>query len=224
LYICNELKNQKVMSTIIATNEGGGERQRQLVPAGNHIARCYKMVHIGTVTENVLGEDKTMNKVRLEFELPLEKAVFSEEKGEEPFSIGQDFTLSMHEKATLRKTLEAWRGKPFTEAEAKSFDITKLLGQPCMVNVVHGKTKAGKDFAKIAGITPVPKGFNVPEQVNKTFVFGYSPFEQTKFEQLPKWLQEKVMSSQEWAKREDVGVSGSQVSSAPIGDDDDLPF
>ena len=48
---------------ITATNEGGGNYTP--VPAGIYAARCYSMVHIRTVTENIMGEDKTLNKVRI---------------------------------------------------------------------------------------------------------------------------------------------------------------
>ena len=47
--------------------------QRELIPAGTHIARCYSMIHIGTVEWEYLGEQKNTDKVRLTFELPFEK-------------------------------------------------------------------------------------------------------------------------------------------------------
>jgi hypothetical protein len=46
--------------------------------------------------------------------------------------ISKEFTLSMHEKSTLRQFLESWRGKAFTEKEALSFDVTALIGKPCL--------------------------------------------------------------------------------------------
>lgn len=41
---------------INATSTGGAPRE--LIPQGNYIARCYKMIEIGTVDEIILGEKK----------------------------------------------------------------------------------------------------------------------------------------------------------------------
>src|SRR3954469_527949 len=121
----------------MAINATSNGTKRELIPAGNYIARCYQMIHIGTVTEFILGEQKTMNKVRIGWELPTETRVFSQEKGDQPLVISKEFTLSMHEKSTLRKTLASWRGKDFNEEQAKSFDVTTLIGAPCMLNIIH---------------------------------------------------------------------------------------
>lgn len=194
------------------------------IPAGNHIARCYSMIHIGTILENVMGTDKLLNKVRIGFELPLETKVFNEEKGEQPYSIGKDFTLSMHEKSTLRKMLESWRGKRFSDDQAKSFDITALLGVPCMVNVIHKQSKTSdRVYAEISSITPVPKGMAIPDQVNKTFEFTYTPFDKEKFDSLPDWIKNKCMASIEYTQV----MSPSHQSALPDNHDadvDDLPF
>ena len=84
---------------ILATNNG---TQRELIPAANYVDRCYQMIEIGTVTENILGETKTLKKVRIGWELPSEMKVFNEEKGEQPCVISKEFTLARHEKSGLR--------------------------------------------------------------------------------------------------------------------------
>src|ERR1700748_3863007 len=125
---------------------------RELIPADNYIARCYQMIEIGTVTELYMGEPKQMVKVRIGFELPTLTKVFKEENGEQPFVFSAEYTLSMTEKANLRKLLTSWRGTPFTEEEAKAFDITKLIGAPCFLNIIHkaSKSDATKVYEQIA--------------------------------------------------------------------------
>src|SRR3990167_9222440 len=76
------IKPKQTMS-ITAKNES---KPIELAPAGNHIARCYSMVHIGTIKETIRGEVKELNKVRISWELPTEKKIFNSDKGEEPFS------------------------------------------------------------------------------------------------------------------------------------------
>jgi len=205
---------------ITATSQGGGHYEP--VPEGNYIARCYQMIHIGTVMDTFQGENKLTNKVRVTWELPTECKSFKDGEPERPYSIGKDFTLSLNEKATLRKFLESWRGKAFSEAEARSFDVTKLIGAPCMLNVIHKTSKTGKLYAEIAGVAKMPKGIECPDQVNETFVFHYEPFEQWRFDTLPDWMKDKVRSSLEYQ----AAVNPSHTVAAPSVEsaDDDLPF
>jgi hypothetical protein len=52
---------------INATNSGV---KKDPIASGNYAARCYQMIHIGTVSELILGEKKILNKVRIGWELP----------------------------------------------------------------------------------------------------------------------------------------------------------
>jgi len=217
--------------SITAKNNGNNF---ELTPAGNHIARCYSMVEIGTVKEEFKGEVKNLHKVRITWELPLELRTFNPDKGEQPFSISKEYTLSMHEKAVLRKDLSSWRGKPFSEDEAKAFDITKLLGIPCMLNVVHiVSSKSGNAYANVAAITPMPKGTQCPPQINDNFEFNYSDFEDTKFQSLPEYLRKKMEVTPEYlfAKGLKPADNGSAFGKQSVteaftngSDTDDLPF
>lgn len=183
---------------INATNNGG---TRELIPAGNYAARCYQMLEIGTVTEFVLGKQVIAKKVRIGWELPTELKVFKEENGEQPLVISKEYTLSMNEKSNLRKDLKSWRGKDFTEDEAKCFDITKLLGAACMLNIIHKPSAKDptKVYEQIAGITGVPKGMTVPAQINPTFVLSYDEFDMNRFNSLPDFIKTKMQSSLEYA-------------------------
>jgi hypothetical protein len=206
---------------IVASNTGGTTYEP--VPAGTYIARCFSMVHIGTVMETFQGESKLQNKVRLTWELPLELKVFNEDRGEQPYTLGKEFTLSLNEKATLRKFLESWRGKAFTEDEAKSFDITVLLGKPCMLNVIHKVSqKNGKTYAEIASVSPMMKGMNCPDQISDTFIFGYDPYDQWRFDALPDYLKDKVRGSIEYQAV--MTPNHTQAATAPEETADDLPF
>lgn len=215
--------------SITAKNTGNNF---ELTPAGNHIARCYSMIEIGTVKEDFKGEVKNLHKVRITWELPLEQRVFVPEKGQQPFSISKEYTLSMHEKATLRKDLSSWRGKPFTDDEARSFDVTKLLGIPCMLNVVHTvSSTSGNTYANVAAITPMPKGTTCPPQINDSFEFNYAEFNETVFQSLPEYLRKKMEVTPEYLfakglKPADNGSAFGKESlpAAGVNEIDDLPF
>lgn len=187
---------------IIAPKSGGSNLPKKVVPAGSHVARCYSMIQIGTVESEYLGEKKTLHKVMIDFELPLETAVFREGEPEKPFVISKEYTLSFHEKSTLRSHLQSWRGKAFTDEEAAKFDITKLVSATCMLNVVHKASADGtKTYANIASISPIPKGLTCPEQVNPTRILAYDSWNQDVFMSLPEWLADKISSTPEYKSK-----------------------
>lgn len=196
----------------------------KLVPAGNHVARCYQMIEIGTEEKDVMGELKRQYTVRVVWELPNEKDIFDPAKGEQPFSIGKDYTLSMHEKANLRKDLQSWRGKEYTEEEAKKVDISKLVGAPCMLNVIHKTSKSGNTYAAISGVTAIPKGFLCPPQVNPSFIFSYdSPDFDKKYNTLPDWMKERIAKTPEFKDRLNQPPVDQYEPIAGTSNDD-LPF
>lgn len=206
---------------ITATNNGGVDHTP--VPAGTYVARCYSMIHIGTVEENIMGENKWLNKVRITWELPTETKVFKEESGEQPFVISKEFTLSMNEKANLRKFLEGWRGKGFSEDEAKAFDITALLGKACMISVIHKTSKKGNLFAEISSCSALPKGLACPEQINKSLELNYTDnWSNVEYSKLPQFIKDKMSQSKEFKSMMNPEVIDMPNTKDEIADD--LPF
>lgn len=204
--------------SIIAENKGS---DFVLIPAGNHVARCFMMVQIGTIKEESgIYAGKEQHKVRITWETPLECHDFG--NGLMPFSVSKEFTLSMNEKATLRKMLESWRGKSFTEEEAKAFDITKLLGVPCMINVIHKTSSKGSQYADISSIATLPKGFTAPDQVNLRTELSFNNWNQQIFESLPDFVKDKIKSSKEYKAMTMPGHTETPQSSPE--ENDDLPF
>jgi len=225
----NNKINNNTMSIIAqpSNNNGGG----QTVPAGTHVARCYQIIHIGTIVDTYQGEEKLVNKVRLVFELPLETADFG--KGEQPFSIGRDFTLSMHEKSGLRAFVQSWLGKSMSDAEANKFDIGTLLGKEAMVSVMHRTANTGRTYADLKGASPLAKGMTCPPQVNAAFLLDFDSEDfDLRFKMLPEWLQNKVSSSQQFSDRLDRAADQMNKAKAMLEakglvsteNEDDLPF
>jgi hypothetical protein len=211
---------------IIAENNGQGGNFTP-IEAGTYCARCYSMVHIGTSEEDVQGQKKMQNKVRITWELPTELKVFKEENGEQPHVVSKDFTLSMHEKSSLRKFLQTWRGKEFTENEAKAFDITALLGKECMLSIIHKTSKTGKVYVDIAGVSTLIKGMVCPPQINPSYEFSVADFDIVKFNAMPTWLQDKIKKTEEYKKVENAFNSAEfekETKGFDAAKGDDLPF
>ena len=200
------------------------EGEFKQVNPGLYVARCISMIEIGTIKEEFNGETKDVQKVMIRWELPTEKIVFDPAKGEEPYSVSKTYTLSMHEKANLRKDLESWRGKGFTEQEAKKFDITVLLGKSCNLNIIHqpSKSNPGRNVTVVSSITPLMKGQVCPEQINPSKVLSYDEFNWELFESLSDYTKDKIKSSIEFKMMQEPGT----VQDHETGSDEmsDLPF
>lgn len=70
------------------------------------------------------------------------------------FIIPNIYSTSLGMKANLRKDLESWRGRSFTEEELKGFDIDKLIGTQCALNLIenqNGKIKVQSVSKKLPG-------------------------------------------------------------------------
>lgn len=207
------------MSGIIVPPSEG--RKRELIPVGTHMARCYKMLHIGTYEDTFEGQPKVLNKVRIGFELPQELVVFKEENGPQPLVIEKKFTLSLHEKASLRAFLKAWRGKDFTPEEVKGFDITRLIGAPCLLSIIHKTTEAGKTYEEITSVSPLMKGQECPPAILTPEVLTYTDWNEQLFQKQPQFIKDEIMRTDEYKAMNFVAHDD-----APIADNvqDDLPF
>jgi hypothetical protein len=133
-----------------ATTTGGDFEK---APPGNHPAVLVAIIDLGVQESEYQGVKKYDERAYFCWELTSEKTA----QGKNHI-IGIDLTVSMNEKAKLRKWIEAWRGKKLNEGE--EFDITKLLGQKCLLSVAENK-----GYSKVDGVAGVPKGMtvNAPE-------------------------------------------------------------
>lgn len=215
----------------IATDSGGGNFKR--VPPGSYIGRCYSMIDLGTQLSTGDFAPKLQHKISIGWELfgeddngqPLTEEVDGHEM---PMTVSKSYTLSMHEKAGLRIGLAAWRGKAFSEEEAKSFDVSKLMGAYCMVNVTHSETN-GKTYTNVAGLSPIPGALKnaKPAPVHPNQVFDLDAPNMKLFATFREKLQEVIKKSPEWAKSTGMSkdLPGRTAPAESFGDmDSDIPF
>jgi hypothetical protein len=113
-----------------------------------------------------------------------------------PRAISGTYTLSLGEKASLRKMLEGWRGRVFTELELKGFDLGNVLGAPCMLGIIQ-EPREDKVYARISTVSKIPKGIPAPTgTINKQIYFDLTdPGALDAVEALPEWVKEKVKKS-----------------------------
>jgi len=167
-------------------------------PAGTHVARCVRVIDLGVqIDEGQFGR-KVQHKLMLTWELPEELHVFKPEDGEQPYHVSKEYTVSLHEKAGLRKELEAWRGRSFTPEELDAFHVGKLLGIPCLLNVIHVDRKGGGMKAKVAGISPMPKSMKCPDAMSPLVKYEVEQGRDATFNSLPEWIQNKIAGCEDW--------------------------
>lgn len=170
-------------------------------PPGTHIARCIRVIDLGTHTSEYNGQTNTKRQCLIGWELPTELMQGGEFDGK-PFVVSKFYTQSLNEKANLRKDLETWRGRAFTAVELDGFDAKNVLGKPCLVTVVLGDKKK----SKVTSVTSVPKGMQVPAQVNPSVYFSLDEFDQAAFDALSKGIKKLIVDSPEY--KEIIGGSG----------------
>lgn len=198
-------------------------------PAGSYMARCVRIIDLGTQETEFQGKTLQQKKALLSWEVLDEEA--RRDDGE-PFLLSKRYTASLHEKAALRKDLASWRGRDFSPEELAGFNLKNVLGRECFLSVVHVE-KDGKTFANIAAIMKLPKGATAPEGCGQEelLLWDMSAPDWEVFAKLPKRTVEQIEASPEFkALKQPASVpmgtdTAASTSSTPFDDmDDDLPF
>ena len=188
---------------IIAT--AGSTKSFKPVPAGVHDAVCANVIDLGFEYSELYQKESRKIMIMWEVNEPMEDG--------RPFAIHKRYTLSLNEKAALRKDLEGWRGQKFTEEQLKGFDVEVLKGKQCQLHIIHNE-KDGKVYANIQSV--LPKGKNSPpiQVVNS---------------EVPEWVQKLIdENAAAHAKLEKAPVvivdnMGAPRVPAPVEDDGSGP-
>lgn len=182
---------------IIAKDNG---ENYESIPLETQQAVCAFVEDIGTQEGYYMGSSIIKHQVVICWELA-EKMTTGEHAGK-PFMISKFYTLSLNEKANLCKDLESWRGKPFTAEERKGFDIEKLIGANCLLNIIEDERTDGKKYPKVASVSPILKNMPKIVPVNKV---------------PPDWIQKKREQSIEWKEAKEGYATNNEA-------DEGLPF
>ena len=201
------------MTSIIA-NGGNDTPSYPTVSVGVHKARCVRVIDLGTQQNDYQGQISWKRQVMLIWEVPSE----TDNKGE-PLTISKLYTLSLNEKANLANDLVSWRGRPFTETEKKAFDISKVAGKPCSINVILNQN--GKP--KVSTVMPIGKNDEIAQQFHPNMVFSITDFQEKKmevFNQLPEGIRNIILKSKELEGTEKQDL-GDENNAQDLGD---IPF
>lgn len=173
------------------------EKERELAPAGNHVARLYSIVEIGHVPNTFEGKEGTVvHQVRLTWELPDELREFNGEQ--KPMVIGRTYTVSLGEKSNLRPIVDGMFGG-LSEEEIEGFSFKDLVGKTCMLQVIHGTSKkTGKKYSGISSAAQLPKSMPEPKAFNEATYLDYREgWDEKVYTSLPQFMKESMAQSSE---------------------------
>lgn len=164
------------MAWAMKASKSNGEGGFEKAPPGNHPARLVAMIDLGTHWQDGYQGAAGKHQHRLYFVYELVTKKMSG-KVDTNHVIAIDLTLSMNEKAKMRKWVESRLGRKLADNEV--YDIADELGQPVLLNV-----QMKGEYPKIEGVGAVPDGFQVPDPQNKPVAWqlGDDPAA------LPSWL------------------------------------
>lgn len=218
--------------SLIAKNAGGVEIPK--LEGGVYTAVSSAIIDIGLQTNDKF--EKTQRKFMMMWTILNEQVEINGEMQDRVIS--KEYTFSLHEKSTLRKDLQAWRGKAFTDEELNGFDLLNVLNKACQLQILL-EEKNGNKYNNIAGIVSLPKGTDIKE-LDNTFHFDFET-ESTwvHYKNVPNWIREKIKKANNYESSglkqyvemvEDTEANGSSDMTVkpdavkPIAPDDDLPF
>jgi hypothetical protein len=189
------------------------------IEAGLHQAVCYALIDLGTHYSEKF--DKTSHQLMLMWEFP-DVRLDTEKDGEKkslPRVISKKYTMSLGERANLRKDLKSWRGRDFTPEELEGFELKQILGVNCIMQIIHN-SKDGKTYGNIETILPLMKNYKTKKPENPILYFNMS--EGLEIPEMPKWIVEIIKSSKEFEGIAEMNADlAKNIETAKAGD---VPF
>ena len=183
------------------------------VEPGVYMAVCVGVIDLG---EQYSEQFKNYsNKCMIVWELPGETVEIDGEQ--KPRQLSKEFTISSSNKSNLRKFIESWNGKTYSDDDFLDLDIFDQIGKPCQLNVVLNSTG---EYANVDNIMPIPRGFSAPTTDTPPVRWDIEQWDDKVFESLPEWIREKIKKSTQYQKNHapetEIKVEQPSVGECPI--------
>lgn len=166
------------------------------VEPGVYIAVCVYSIDMGEQLCEYKDKTKSYNnQVRLGFELIGETVQIDGKQ--EPRVLSRTFNFTRSKNGGLRKFVQSWLGKTFTDDEFSELDTNDLVGIPAQMSVVLSESG---EYANIDTIMQLPRGMTAPAPVSTLIRYDMEPWDDTAFAALPDWAQEQIKKSTKYQK------------------------
>ncbi len=196
-------------------------KPRDLIPAGNYLGRIVGIYCIGTQDG---GQYEPKEQCIITWELSNKKGPVRDGEGRS-LTISNFYTLSMNEKANLRRDLETILGADLKAGD--DFDVESVLGTPCRLSVAHVEVN-GKTRERIKALMALDPDDPKPSTEMDEVYFDCLATSEIPAG-VPGWVAKFVERSVEWRDREPLRDAGGKVvagrgAKGPVDDDDSTPF
>lgn len=198
----------------VTAKNAGGDSKYLPHPAGQFVAQCVDAIDLGEKVEDYPGmPEKLTHKCVLVFRTGEKNAQTGD-----LIDAAQEYTLSLNEKANLRKALESWRGQPYSESQINDgVPLHKLAGNWALIGIAQKTSKNGRTYAVVQSIVGVPKAM-------RESVPTFPPYTRAEF-----WGERKKEYATAAAKFKAMHAgppADAEFEEFPgaLDDDDDLPF
>lgn len=191
----------------------GSESKFKAHPEGQFVGQCVDTIDLGEKVQDFPG---TTPYLAATCALVFRTGEKNEDTGDY-IDIAREFTVSMGEKANLRKFLEQWRGKPYTKEQIEAgVPLDKLTGNHGLLTVALRTSGKGRQYANITACVGIPK------QMAAT-VTKYDDYERAEYWQTRK--QEYATAAAAFRAKSAAPSQDFNDFPAALADEDDgLPF
>lgn len=166
------------------------------VEPGVYIAVCVYSIDLGEQLCEYKDKTKSYNnQVKLGFELIGETVEIDGKQ--EPRVLGRTLNFTRSKNGGLRKFVQSWLGKTFTDDEFSELDTNDLVGKSAQLSVVLSETG---EYANIDTIMQLPKGMAAPAPVSPLIRYDMEPWDDAAFAALPDWAQDLIKKSTQYQK------------------------
>jgi hypothetical protein len=174
----------------------GNKVTRELLENGVVQAVCYGLYDVGHQYDEKYA--KYVHKCIILWEIPEKRIVIEREgvKKDYPYTLSKKYTVSLNDKSNLKKDLETWRGRAFSEQELVGFDVSSIVGVNCLLQVMI--TGTDKKYNTITAILPLHKGMTPVEPENKIQSFSIKDNDSIP-EAAPEWIKTMIEKSREYS-------------------------
>lgn len=169
---------------------------RTIAEEGSCTGRLCGIIDLGVQRREWQGAVKdSQQKLLFSFELPTEM-IKNKDGDDEPRRMSKGYNVSFTKKSSLPPLIKALD----PTGTLKGNDaIENLLGAPCMLSIEH-YTKDGEPAAKIASVTQIMKGLEVPELFAEPTSFSLEDPDMEQWDGFADWIKEKIREAEDFSQ------------------------
>lgn len=188
----------------MAPRTGGGDRVAQpILEIGTYPARLVRIIDLGVQPQKAFKGEAKPPAHQVDWTYELLDVFMVDKEGNEiedkPRWVSERFNVNRPE-ADLAKSTK--RYKALDPDEDFDWEMTKLIGMPCMITITHGENKKDptRPYENVGNVTAMraKDAAKAPELKNPSVVFTLDEPDMEVFKKFPQWLQDLIKGNLEF--------------------------